>query len=186
MAGGFWLAQRGQVTGLTSRVVLALLLLALALIGFAATNLFVFALACLLITGFAVIVIGVGEQTLLQVQSIRDARPGDEPLRNDWPRLRRLARLSWDPWQKCLASRRRFSAARSCCSSYGGGLASSSAAWLEPWKENVRRSPCGSAFPSFTVTTPCENGISISRYFSAFQIIISKSGMTRFSPSSTP
>ena len=45
---------------------LALLLLALALIGFAATNLFVFALACLLITGFAVIVIGVGEQTLLQ------------------------------------------------------------------------------------------------------------------------
>ena len=66
VAGGFWLAQRGQVTGLTSRVVLALLLLALALIGFAATNLFVFALACLLITGFAVIVIGVGEQTLLQ------------------------------------------------------------------------------------------------------------------------
>ena len=65
VAGGFWLYQRGR-TGLTSRVVLALLLLALALIGFAATNLFVFALACLLITGFAVIVIGVGEQTLLQ------------------------------------------------------------------------------------------------------------------------
>ena len=52
---------RGRFTA-----VLALLLLALALIGFAATNLFVFALACLLITGFAVIVIGVGEQTLLQ------------------------------------------------------------------------------------------------------------------------
>jgi len=64
--GGGWLAQRGQVSGLTSRVVLALLLLGLSLIGFAATNLFVFALACLLITGFAVIIIGVGEQTLLQ------------------------------------------------------------------------------------------------------------------------
>ncbi|MEE2997876.1 MAG: MFS transporter [Pseudomonadota bacterium] len=64
--GGFWLAQRGHVKGLMSRVVLALLLLGLALIGFAATNLFFFALVCLLITGFAVIVIGVGEQTLLQ------------------------------------------------------------------------------------------------------------------------
>ena len=66
VAGGFWLAQRGYVEGLTSRVVLALLLLALSLIGFAATNLFVFGLACLLITGFAVIIIGVGEQTLMQ------------------------------------------------------------------------------------------------------------------------
>ena len=66
MIGGFWLAQRGQVSGLVSRVVLALLLFSLALIGFAATNLFAFALFCLLITGFAVIVVGVGEQTLLQ------------------------------------------------------------------------------------------------------------------------
>ncbi len=66
LAGGFWLAQRGQVIGLTSRVVLALLLLGLSLIGFAATNLFGFALVCLLITGFAVIITGVGEQTLLQ------------------------------------------------------------------------------------------------------------------------
>ena len=75
-------AQRGQVTGLTSRVVLALLLLALALIGFAATNLFVFALL-VCFTGFAVIVIGVGEQTRYRMQSTCDARPGDEPVRND-------------------------------------------------------------------------------------------------------
>ena len=66
LVGGFWLAQRGQVVGLTSRVVVALLLLGLSLIGFAATNLFGFALLCLLITGFAVIITGVGEQTLLQ------------------------------------------------------------------------------------------------------------------------
>jgi hypothetical protein len=65
MIGGFWLAQRGQVVGLTSRVVFACLLLGLSLIGFAATNLFWFALICLMITGFAVIIIGVGEQTLL-------------------------------------------------------------------------------------------------------------------------
>jgi len=66
MVGGFWLAQRGQVVGLTSRVVFATLLLGLSLIGFAATNLYGFALICLMITGFAVIIIGVGEQTLLQ------------------------------------------------------------------------------------------------------------------------
>lgn len=66
MVGGFWLAQRGQVTGLTARVVMAILLLSLSLIGFAATNLFGFAMVCLFVTGFAVIVIGVGEQTLLQ------------------------------------------------------------------------------------------------------------------------
>ena len=66
LVGGFWLAQRGQVVGLTSRVVVALLLLGLSRSGFAATNLFGFALLCLLITGFAVIITGVGEQTLLQ------------------------------------------------------------------------------------------------------------------------
>lgn len=66
MLGGFWLAQRGQVVGLTARVVLAILLLGLSLIGFAATNLFAFALICLFVTGFAVIIIGVGEQTLMQ------------------------------------------------------------------------------------------------------------------------
>jgi predicted MFS family arabinose efflux permease len=46
--------------------VLATLLLGLSLIGFAATNLYGVALVCLMISGFAVIIIGVGEQTLLQ------------------------------------------------------------------------------------------------------------------------
>jgi MFS family permease len=66
MCGGFWLAQRGQVQGLTVRVVVSVLVFALSLVGFAATNLFGFALACLFVSGFAMIVIGVGEQTLLQ------------------------------------------------------------------------------------------------------------------------
>ena len=85
MAGG-WLAQRGQMTGLTSHVDTGIIAAGLGVIGFAATNLFVFALACLLITGFAVIVIGVGEQPCYRYSRSRDARPGDEPLRNDWPR----------------------------------------------------------------------------------------------------
>ena len=66
MLGSLWLAQRGQVEGLTARVVTAILVLSLSLAGFAATNLFGFALACLFVTGFAVIVVGAGEQTLLQ------------------------------------------------------------------------------------------------------------------------
>ena len=66
MLGGLWLAQRGQVVGLTVRVVGAILALSLSLIGFAATNLFGFALVCLFVTGFATIIVGVGEQTLMQ------------------------------------------------------------------------------------------------------------------------
>ena len=54
MLGAFWLAQRGEVRGLTS------------LVGFAATDFFGFALVCLVVTGFSVIVVGVGEQTLMQ------------------------------------------------------------------------------------------------------------------------
>ena len=68
VAGGFWLAQRGRVTGRIACCA-GIIAAGLSADGFAATNLFVFALACLLITGFAVVVVGVGEQTLLQVQS---------------------------------------------------------------------------------------------------------------------
>ena len=66
MFGAFWLAQRGGVVGLTRWVVVFVLVLGLGLVGFAVTNLFGFALLCLFVTGFAMIVVGVGEQTLLQ------------------------------------------------------------------------------------------------------------------------
>lgn len=66
MLGGFWLAQRGRVTGLTAHVVLAVLILGAGLIGFTATTNFYIALACLLVTGFALIAIGAGEQMLIQ------------------------------------------------------------------------------------------------------------------------
>jgi MFS family permease len=66
MLGALWLAQRGQVVGLTARVVTAILVMALSLVCFAATNLFFFAVVCLFVTGFATIIVGVGEQTLMQ------------------------------------------------------------------------------------------------------------------------
>ncbi len=66
MLGALWLAQRGQVVGLTARVVTAILVMALSLVCFAATNLFLFAVVCLFVTGFATIIVGVGEQTLMQ------------------------------------------------------------------------------------------------------------------------
>jgi predicted MFS family arabinose efflux permease len=64
--GGLWLAQRGTITGLTSIAVLAMLVSAVALLGFSVTNIFWLALPCVAIAGFGMIVLGVGEQTLIQ------------------------------------------------------------------------------------------------------------------------
>ena len=66
MLGGLWLAQRGAVAGLTATTVSAIALLGAMLIGFAATDIFWLALPCAAAAGFALIVVGVGEQTLLQ------------------------------------------------------------------------------------------------------------------------
>ena len=66
MLGGLWLAQRGAVQGLTAVSINAALIMALALIAFTATEIFWFALPCLVIAGFGMIVTGVGEQTLIQ------------------------------------------------------------------------------------------------------------------------
>ena len=66
MLGGLWLAQRGAVAGLTATTVSCIALLAAMLIGFSATDVFWLALPCLMVAGFAMIVVGAGEQTLLQ------------------------------------------------------------------------------------------------------------------------
>jgi MFS family permease len=66
MLGGLWLAQRGAVQGLTAVAVAATAVLSCALIGFAATGVFWLALPALVIAGFGMIVLGVGEQTLIQ------------------------------------------------------------------------------------------------------------------------
>jgi predicted MFS family arabinose efflux permease len=64
--GGLWLAQRGTIVGLTSIAVLAMLVSAIALFGFSVTDNFWLALPCVAIAGFGMIVLGVGEQTLIQ------------------------------------------------------------------------------------------------------------------------
>ena len=66
MLGAAWLAQRGAVVGLTETTVAAIAVLSCALLGFAATDVFWLAVPCLVVAGFAMIVVGVGEQTLMQ------------------------------------------------------------------------------------------------------------------------
>ncbi len=66
MLGGLALALRSSLVGLTARIVLGILVVGLSLVGFAVTQNFPFALVCLFVSGFAVISVGVGEQTLMQ------------------------------------------------------------------------------------------------------------------------
>ena len=66
MLGGVWLAQRGAVQGLTPVAVASVAVLSVGLIAFTSTDVFWLALPALVVTGFAMIVIGVGEQTLIQ------------------------------------------------------------------------------------------------------------------------
>ena len=66
VAGGILLARRGAVAGLTTIVTANMVLLAVALAGFTATDMFWLALPCLALSGFGMVTIGVGEQTLMQ------------------------------------------------------------------------------------------------------------------------
>ena len=63
--GGFWLAQRGYIKGLTRIVLLNILILALVLIVFALSANFYVAVAAVLIGGFVMTVDGTGEHTLI-------------------------------------------------------------------------------------------------------------------------
>ncbi|MEE8222684.1 MAG: MFS transporter [Alphaproteobacteria bacterium] len=64
--GSIFLARRDGVQGLTRMLVAAVLVFAVALIGFTATDIFWFACLCTALAGLAVVVVGVAEQTLLQ------------------------------------------------------------------------------------------------------------------------
>lgn len=66
IAGALWVAQRPRVHGLTAVANTSTLVAALAVLGFAATDLFWFALPCLLVAGVALVLNGVGTQTLIQ------------------------------------------------------------------------------------------------------------------------
>jgi MFS family permease len=64
--GGLWLAQRETITGLTRVSIHSVLLLAIALLVFGATHWFWVGLAAVFVSGFAMVVMGVGQQTLIQ------------------------------------------------------------------------------------------------------------------------
>jgi len=66
MAAGFWLIQRGTITGLSSIVVGNLLVMAFALLAFTSTDIFWLAWPFLVISGFSLVVQGVSVQTLIQ------------------------------------------------------------------------------------------------------------------------
>lgn len=66
MAGGFWMAQRGSIEGLTGLLVANVLAMAAALIGFTATDLFWVAMPCLFLAGISLVINGIAAQTLIQ------------------------------------------------------------------------------------------------------------------------
>jgi predicted MFS family arabinose efflux permease len=72
--GSVLLARRGTVIGLTRIVSWMLLVLGVALLLFASTSNFWFAVVCVGVTGFATVVVGVGEQQLLQNAVSSDLR----------------------------------------------------------------------------------------------------------------
>ena len=74
IVGSLILARRGTVVGLTQIVCWMVLVLAIALFLFASTNYFRFGVGCVAVTGFALTVVGVGEQQLLQNAVTSDIR----------------------------------------------------------------------------------------------------------------
>ena len=73
--GSIFLARHHGVVGLTRRMVFTILVVSFAILGFAATDIFWFALGCTVIAGYALVVVGVIEQTLMQA-SVDDAIRG--------------------------------------------------------------------------------------------------------------
>jgi MFS family permease len=66
MCGGLWMLRREGIRGLTNLVVAHTLVIALAALGFAATDNYYIALTALFFTGFAMITTGIAAQTLVQ------------------------------------------------------------------------------------------------------------------------
>lgn len=67
--GGIWLGQRGRVAGQTRIAIWTTLLLSVALLAFAATDIFPLALIALVVAGFGMVVGGITSQSLLQTAS---------------------------------------------------------------------------------------------------------------------
>jgi predicted MFS family arabinose efflux permease len=69
--GGTWMLIRSQISGLTSIVLANTLIMSLAIIAFTATDVFVMALPCVFIAGAAMVITGIGAQTLIQASTDR-------------------------------------------------------------------------------------------------------------------
>jgi MFS family permease len=72
--GCIFLARRRGIEGLTRLLITSMLIFAIALIGFTATDIFWFACLCTALSGFAVASVGVAEQSLLQASVDSDMR----------------------------------------------------------------------------------------------------------------
>ncbi len=67
MVGGLWLAQRGRVDGLTEITLASVTLSGISVAAFAATENFAFAVGALTVAAFAMVVVGIGTQTIIQM-----------------------------------------------------------------------------------------------------------------------
>ena len=85
--GGTWMLIRSQISGLTTVVLANTLLMSLAIVAFTATDQFLLALPCVFVAGAAMVITGIGAQTLIQASvDHSDVGPGDGALRHDLPR----------------------------------------------------------------------------------------------------
>jgi predicted MFS family arabinose efflux permease len=69
--GGLWMLVRSQISGLTTIVLANTLIMSLAIIAFTATDSFTVALPCVFVAGTAMVITGVGAQTLIQASTDR-------------------------------------------------------------------------------------------------------------------
>jgi predicted MFS family arabinose efflux permease len=69
--GGLWMLIRSQISGLTTIVLANTLIMSLAIVAFTATDSFTLALPCVFIAGTAMVITGIGAQTLIQASTDR-------------------------------------------------------------------------------------------------------------------
>lgn len=71
ICGGTWMLIRSQISGLTAVVLANTLVMSLAIVAFTATDSFALALPCVFVAGAAMVVTGIGAQTLIQASTDR-------------------------------------------------------------------------------------------------------------------
>jgi predicted MFS family arabinose efflux permease len=71
ICGGLWMLLRSQISGLTTIVLSNTLVMSLAIVAFTATDSFTLALPCVFVAGAAMVITGIGAQTLIQASTDR-------------------------------------------------------------------------------------------------------------------